>query len=106
MVARAEVYWAQLPDPVGRRPVCVVTRDSAIPFLSQVVVAPITTVARGVRSEVRVEGVGLPHPSVISCDNVLTVPKGLLDDEPTGRLDVIAEARLDGALRFALGIRY
>jgi mRNA-degrading endonuclease toxin of MazEF toxin-antitoxin module len=49
---------------------------------------------------------GLPEASVISCDNVLTVPQGILDREAAGRLDDVKRAELDRALRYALDIRY
>jgi mRNA-degrading endonuclease toxin of MazEF toxin-antitoxin module len=49
---------------------------------------------------------GLPEPSVINCDNVLTVPKGDLDPDPVGQLDEVTRAALDRAMRFALDIVY
>jgi hypothetical protein len=38
-------------------------------------------------------------------DNVLTVPKELLEPEPIGRLGDAANRKLDGAIRWALDIR-
>lgn len=57
-----------------RRPALILTRQSALPVLSWVTVAPITSTVRGLTSEVSV-GVrnGLDHDSVVSCDNVTTV---------------------------------
>ena len=57
-----------------RRPALILTRQSALPVLSWVTVAPITNTIRGLTSEVSV-GVrnGLDHDSVVSCDNVATV---------------------------------
>jgi mRNA-degrading endonuclease toxin of MazEF toxin-antitoxin module len=49
---------------------------------------------------------GLPEVSVISCDKVLTIPQAILDPAPVGRLDEVRRAALDGALRYALDIRY
>ena len=107
MVARNEIYWADLGPPAGRRPVCVLTRDAAIPVLTAVTCAPITRTIRGIRSEVLIGPEhGLPAPCVISCDNVITVPIGDLDPEPVGRLDDITRAQLDQALRYALDIVY
>jgi mRNA interferase MazF len=106
VVARGDIVWADLGPPAGRRPVCVLTRDAAIDVLAAITCAPITRTVRGIRSEVDVgPGEGLPGPSVISCDNLLTVPKSVMD-EPVGRLDLDARARLDQALRFALDIQY
>lgn len=107
MVARNEIYWADLGPPAGRRPVCVLSRDSAIGVLTAVTCAPITRTVRGIRSEVEL-GVehGLPEASVINCDNVVTVPVAWLDSRPVGRLDEITRFRLDRALRYALEVVY
>ncbi len=107
MVARNEIYWADLGAPAGRRPVCVLTRDAAIEVLTAVTCAPITRTVRGIRSEVELGPEhGLPEPCVISCDNIITVPLDALDDEAVGHLDELTRARLDQALRYALDIVY
>ena len=107
MVARNDIYWADLGPPAGRRPVCVLTRDAAITVLSAVTCAPITRTIRGIRSEVEVGPAhGLPEPCVISCDNVMTIAMEHLDDEPVGRLDEVSRAAMDRALRYALDIVY
>jgi mRNA interferase MazF len=107
VVARNDVYWADLGPPAGRRPVVVLTRDAACEVLEAVTCAPITRTIRGIRSEVPVGAPqGLPVASVINCDNVLTVPKVDLDPEPVGRLDEVTRAALDRAMRFALDIGY
>jgi mRNA interferase MazF len=107
VVARGEIYWADLGPPAGRRPLCILTRDAAIPVLRTVTCAPITRTIRGIRSEVEV-GVeeGLPEAGVISCDNVVTVPQTLLDRAAAGRVGDVKRAELDRALRYALGIEY
>jgi mRNA interferase MazF len=84
----------------------VLTRDAAIDVLLAITCAPITRTIRGIRSEVEVgPDEGLPEPSVISCDNLLTVPKNEMA-APVGRLDLDARTRLDQALRYALDIQY
>ena len=86
---------------------CILTRDAAVGVLTAVTWAPITRTVRGIRSEVEVGAAqGLPAPSAITCDNLLTVPQALLDPAPAGRLDEVTRARLDRALRYALDIRY
>ena len=57
------------------RPVLVLTRELVRPLLANVTVAPITTTIRGLSTEVPV-GLrnGLNQASVISCDNITTVP--------------------------------
>lgn len=57
------------------RPVLILTRELVRPHLRTVTVAPITTTVRGLSSEVSVDAAnGLAEPSVVSCDNVTTVP--------------------------------
>jgi mRNA interferase MazF len=107
VVARGDVVWADLGPPAGRRPVCVLTRDAAIAVLTAITCAPITRTIRGIRSEVEVGAAeGLPVPSVISCDNLITILLTSLDDRPVGHLDVPTRADLDRALRYALDIEY
>lgn len=107
MVARNDVIWADLGPPSGRRPVCVLTRDRAIPLLNKVTCAPITRTIRGIPSEVEVdEQHGLPEKAVINCDNLLTVAKDDLDSAPVGHLDLGTRARLDRALGYSLDVIY
>lgn len=107
MVARGEVYWADLGPPAGRRPVCVVIRDAALDVLTSVTCAPITRTIRAIRSEVELGSEhGVPEPCVITCDNLITIPIDVLDDEPVGHLDEVGRGRLDQALRYALDIVY
>jgi mRNA interferase MazF len=107
VVVRGDVYWADLGPPAGRRPVCVLTRDAAIAVLHTVTCAPITRTIRGIRSEVEVgPQEGLPETSVITCDNLMTVPQAVLDASAIGHLDEVKRAVLDRALRYALDIAY
>ena len=107
VVARNEIYWATLEPSGGRRPVCILTRSRVISARSSVTCAPITRRVRGIPGEVEVGGSeGLPHPGVINCDNIMTIPKAALDAEPLGRLGLVKQAELDRALRFALDVRH
>lgn len=70
------LHLAQL-DKV--RPVVVLTREIVRPHLRNVTVAPVTSTIRGLSTEVPVGPAnGLEHDSVISCDNITTVPADLL----------------------------
>ncbi len=67
------VHIAQLDKA---RPVLIMTRELVRPHLSRVTVAPITSTIRGLSTEVPVSAAnGLEQDSVISCDNIVTVPK-------------------------------
>ena len=107
MVARNDIFWADLGAPSGRRPVCVLTRNAAIEALTSVTCAPITRTIRGIPSEVEIgPEQGLPEPCVINCDTVITIPLEDLDEDPVGHLDDVTRAQLDAALRYSLDIIY
>lgn len=56
------------------RPVLVLTRELARPFLSRVTIAPITSTVRGLSTEIPVgPRNGLDHECVISMDNIETL---------------------------------
>jgi mRNA interferase MazF len=85
----------------------VLTRDAAIEVLLAVTCAPVTRTIRGIASEVHVgREEGLPAASVVSCDNLMTVPKVDLEPDAAGRLGLEKRVELDGALRYALDIQY
>lgn len=78
MVARGEVWWGEAPDRKGR-PFLVVSRDAANRVMQRVLVAPVTSRARGVPSELPVGAPeGLPRPSVASFENLQPFPKAML----------------------------
>lgn len=105
MTSRA-IHWADLPAPYGRRPVCVLTRKAAVAVLTGITVAPLTTNIRGLRSEVAVgPAEGLHTESAISCDNLITVNRKVIDPDPIGTLGSAKRRELDRALRYALAIR-
>jgi len=101
---RGEVWWADLPAPIGRRPVALVSRDRAIQVREAVTVALVTTVVRNIPSEVPLSRRdGLPKNCAINCDVLETVPK-LLMRERIAMLSAPKQERLDEALRFSLGL--
>ncbi len=84
MVRRGDVYWLELPDE-RRRPVCVLTRDAALPVLRNVVVALVTRTIREIPTEVALSrrDDDMPDDCVISLDNLRTVPKAMLVERIT-----------------------
>lgn len=100
---RGEVYDVDWPG-LGRRPVVIVTRPSAIPHLANVAVVLITTRVRGLPTEVELGGAhGLIEGSVANCDNILTIPKTALAGH-RGTLGPAELHTLDRALRIALAL--
>ena len=100
-------FWADLGVPAGRRPVCVITRDTAISVLSAVTCAPLTRTIRAIASEVAVgPAEGLPERNVISRDDLVALPKAVLDDRPVGMLGPRKLEELDLSRRYALDIQH
>ena len=86
------------------RPVLVLTRELVRPHLSRVTVAPITSTVRGLSTELPVgPDNGVDRPSVVSCDNVVTVPRSALGRQ-IGRLLPEQEAALTAALHAAFDL--
>jgi mRNA interferase MazF len=99
---RGEVWWLKHPE-AGRRPVCIITRQGAIPVLTQVLVAPATRTIRGIPTEVVLGPEdGMPDDCALSLDNLAAVPKALLTSRIT-RLGPGKLAELCAALNVAAG---
>jgi mRNA interferase MazF len=86
------------------RPVLVLTRALAIPHLSWVTVAPITSRIRGISVEVPVGPAnGIDHEAVVNLDNVATVPAIDLGRQ-IGRLLPEQELALTAAIHAAFDL--
>jgi mRNA interferase MazF len=97
-----EILWANLPAPIGRRPVLLLTRTAAYPYLNKVIVAEVTSTIRGIPQELSVgRREGLARSSVVNLDNVHVVPKGLLGDR-IGALTPDRQQEVKRALGYAL----
>lgn len=102
-IARGDIRLFRFPRPDKQRPVVVLTRERAIPYLSAVTVAPVTSTIRDVPSEVRLTTAdGMKGPCAVNLHNVVTVSKAHLGR----RVAVLSPERLKevcDALGFALG---
>lgn len=101
---RGELWWANLPRPVGRRPVLLLSRDEAYDIRERVIVTPVTTRVRGLYTEVSLgHEDGLRRASVANLDVILTVDKNRLRERISGlRQDKLAA--VDAAIHFAMGL--
>ena len=73
---RGEVRWYKFSKPDKRRPVVILTRDSALEFLGEVTVAPVTSTIRDIPSEVLLtEADGMPKSCAVNLDHIQTVAK-------------------------------
>jgi mRNA interferase MazF len=101
---RGEVRWYTFKAPDKRRPVLILTRNSAIGFLNALTVAPITTTVRDIPSEVLLTPEdGLLSNCAANMDNIQTVPKHRLGS----MISYLSFERMDAAnqaIAFALGL--
>ena len=97
-----EIRWANLPAPIGRRPVLLLTRASAYAYLHKVIVAEVTTTIRDIPVEVAISArEGLSRPSVVNFDNIHVVPTALLG-ERIGQLSPQRRREVKRAVGYAL----
>ena len=102
-LARGEVRLFRFPRPDKERPVVILTRASAIGYLSTVTVAPITSTIRGIPSEVMLgEADGMKGPCAINLHNVVTVSQAHIGRR-VAVLSVERSQEICAALGFALG---
>ena len=83
VVRRGDICWLEVEE-AGRRPVCVLTRQAALPVLKSVLVAMVTGTVRDIPTEVPLGPVeGMPRPCAVTLDNLRTVPRALLTERIT-----------------------
>lgn len=102
-IARGDIRLYEFAPPDKKRPVVVLTRNSALPYLSTVTVAPVTSTVRGVPSEVALDETdGMKGRCAVNLHNAVTVSQGRLGKR-VARLNEDRLSELCAALRFSLG---
>ena len=100
---RGDVCWYTFKAPDKKRPVLVLTRESAISVLNSVTIAPITSTVRNIPTELLLtEQDGVPQTCAANFDNIQTVPKSNIGDRIT-RLTSRRMKEAAAAVSFALG---
>ena len=94
---RGEVRWYEFRRPDKNRPVVILTRDSIIPYLGEVTVAPVTTTVRDIPSEVLLgRADGMARQCAVNCDHLQTVAKrrigSLITTLTSSRMSEVAAA--------------
>lgn len=101
---RGEVWWAEQPEPIGGRPVLLLSRDEAYQVRNAVTVAQITTTIRNIPVEVPLdEKDGLTQKCVANLDTITTIRKAIL----TKRICPLSSEKIeqiDKAIKFALAL--
>lgn len=113
VIARGEVWWADLPDPIGaapgyRRPVIVVQNDAFNRSrIATVTVVALTSNLRLVEAPgnvlVPARAAGLARDSIANVSQILTVDRGVLT-ERLKRLPPALVDQVDDGLRLALAL--
>ena len=102
---KGEVWWANLPSPIGKRPVVLLSRDEAYFVRNAVTVAEVTSTIRNIPVEVNL-GLedGLPKKCVMNLDTIITIRKELLTEKIT---DLTPEKidKVNKAIKFALDLK-
>jgi mRNA interferase MazF len=103
IIRGGQVRWYRFKKPDKNRPVVILTRDSAIEYLGEVTVAPLTSTIRDIPTEVLLtKADGVPVDSVVNLDHIQTVSKAKIGALVT-TLDSEKLSQLRKALLFALG---
>ena len=100
---RGEVRWYKFSRPDKRRPVVILTRGSALEFLSEVTIAPVTSTIRDIPSEVVLTpSDGMPKACAVNLDHIQTVSRARIGSLIT-TLEKEKMAQIRISLLFALG---
>ena len=103
MMKRGEIRWYKFSKPDKKRPVVILTRDSALEFLGEVTVAPVTSTIREIPSEVLLtDADGMPKDCAVNLDHIQTVAKARIGPLVTS-LSARKMSELRSACLFALG---
>ena len=101
---RGDVRWYKFDRPDKSRPVVILTRDSIIPHIGEVTVAPVTSTIRDIPSEVLLDQKdGVAKECAINCDHLQTIAKGRIGALLT-RLSTARMREVRDAVAFALSL--
>jgi mRNA interferase MazF len=100
---QGDVYRYTFKEPDKRRPVLILTRNSLIPELNAITVAPITTTVRDTGTQVLIdESDGMSEACAINLALIQTVPK----DRISGYLTHLSDDKIQQvfeAIRYTFG---
>ena len=101
---RGEVWWAKQPEPIGKRPVVLLSRDEAYRVRNSATIAQITSTIRNIPVEVLLsEKDGLPKKCVVNLDTITTIRKAILLERICS-LNAEKIAQIDKAIKFTLAL--
>ncbi len=96
---RGEIWWANFPQPTGRRPVLLLSRNRAYEVRPEITVAKVTATIRFIPVEVELGTEdGMPERCVVNCDTITTVSKARLSQ----RITCLSEEKMNAVKRAIL----
>jgi len=102
---RGEIWWTELPPPMGRRPALLLSRNAAYRVRTSVTVAVVTRTIRDIPVEVLLGSEdGMPTRCAVNLDSIITIPKERLIE----RLTTLTDEKMimvTKAIVFALDLR-
>jgi len=100
---RGEIRWYTFKTPDKKRPVLILTRTSAIQFLGEVTIAPITSTIRDIPTEITLDqSDGMKTACAVNFDHIQTVSKNRIGSYIT-KLSHKKMQQIKPALLFAFG---
>ena len=103
-MTRGDVRWYRFDKPDKHHPVVILTRDSIIPHIGEVTVAPVTSTIRDIPSEVLLDKLdGMPKECAVNCDHLQTVAKAKIGALITS-LSPVRLREIRTAVAFALAL--
>lgn len=102
---RGEIRWYTFAAPDKRGPVLILTRNSALRYLTGITVAPVTSTIRDIPSEVLLtpEEDAVERLCAVNLDNIQTVQKAQIGAHLT-TLSPLRMQEVEQAVSFALGM--
>lgn len=98
-----ELWRAELPEPIGARPVLLLSRSGAYQYLTRVLAVEVTAKVRMIPQELALgPREGMPRHCVANFDNLLAVPVSALV-ERLGGLGAARIVEVKRALGHAVG---
>jgi mRNA interferase MazF len=105
-LAQGQIWIAELPPPINRRPVLILTRTGALAHLEKVTIATISRKIRGIDTEVVLSTAdGVAQACAVSLDNIITLPQHCLSRYIT-RLSAERMNEVFEAIRQAFDLPY
>ncbi len=102
---RGEIWWVDMPEPAGRHPAVILSRNKAVQVREFVTVAEVTGTIRHIPVEVVLhKSDGMSKECVVNLDSIYTISKKFFVKKITD-LDQAKLEAVGTALKYALDLK-